>query len=169
MVFWAAFGVLAFGLSFQFDREIRMYRFGAAGWPRTVIAVIVIASVGQFISDLRRRQKEDDTAPVEAGYFGKVAAEHGSEFFVRMGITLALPLTYAGLLNLTGYYFTTPVFLAAYLYMTGVRQARPLIMVPLVIYVAVTIIFTRILYVGLPVGYWPGFYDFSNWLVVLIR
>ncbi len=53
--------------------------------------------------------------------------------------------------------------------MTGVRQARPLIVVPLVIYVVVTFIFTRILYVGLPVGYWPGFYDFSNWLISLIR
>ena len=73
VVFWAAFGVLAFGLSFQFDREISMYKFGAAGWPRTVIAVIVLASVGQFISDLRQRQKEDDKAPVEASYFGKLA------------------------------------------------------------------------------------------------
>jgi hypothetical protein len=86
-----------------------------------------------------------------------------------MGITLALPIVYASLLNGTGYYFTTPLFLAAYLYMTGVRAARPLILVPLVIYVVVTFIFTRILYVGLPVGYWPGFYDFSNWLIVLIR
>ena len=169
VVFWAAFGLLAFGLSFQFDREISMYKFGAAGWPRTVIAVIVLASVGQFISDLRQRQKEDDKAPVEASYFGKLAAEHGSEFFVRMGITLALPLSYAGLLNLTGYYFTTPVFLAAYLYMTGITRIKPLIIVPAVIWGVLTVLFTRFLYVGLPVGYWPGFYDFSNWLVVLIR
>ena len=98
-----------------------------------------------------------------------MAAEHGSEFFVRMGITLALPLTYAGLLNLTGYYFTTPVFLAVYLYMTGITRMKPLIIVPAVIWGVLTILFTRFLYVGLPVGYWPGFYDFSNWLVVLIR
>ena len=38
-----------------------------------------------------------------------------------------------------------------------------------VIWGVLTVLFTRFLYVGLPVGYWPGFYDFSNWLVVLIR
>ena len=167
--FWASFGLLTYVLSFQFDREIQMYRFGAAGWPRTVIAVIVIAALGQFITDLRHRQKEDGTVSIEDGYFAKAAAEHGREFFIRMGITLALPLTYASLLNLTGYYFTTPVFLAAYLYMTGITRIRPLIIVPAVIWGVLTIVFTRFLYVGLPVGYWPGFYDFSNWLVVLIR
>ena len=107
-------------------------------------------------------------APHHPGYLAKSSGD-GRQFYVRMGSTLALPIVYARLLNGPGYYFTTPLFLAAYLYMTGVRQARPLILVPLVIYVVVTFIFTRILYVGLPVGYWPGFYDFSNWLVVLIR
>ena len=33
----------------------------------------------------------------------------------------------------------------------------------------VTVIFTRLLYVGLPTGYWPGFYDFGNWVVVFVR
>ena len=41
--------------------------------------------------------------------------------------------------------------------------------VPGVIYGVVTLIFTRVLYVGLPTGYWPGFYDFGNWFVVLLR
>ena len=34
------------------------------------------------------------------------------------------------------------------------------------LYAVVTLIFTRLLYVGLPTGYWPGFYDFGNWVVV---
>lgn len=162
---WTAFAAFAYAVSFTFDREIEMYRFGAAGWPRVVIGLIVVAAVGQFLHNLKAGRP---AALHDPGYFGKFS-EHGPQFYVRMGITLALPIVYASLLNGTGYYFTTPLFLAAYLYMTGVRQALPLIMVPLVIYVVVTVIFTRILYVGLPVGYWPGFYDFSNWLVVLIR
>ncbi len=162
---WIAFAGSAFALSFTFDREIEMYKFGAAGWPRVVILLIVVAAVGQLFQNLKTGQP---AAQHDSGYFGKVF-EHGPQFYVRMGITLALPLIYASLLNGTGYYFTTPLFLAAYLYMTGVRQVRPLILVPLVIYGVVTFIFTRILYVGLPVGYWPGFYDFSNWLITLIR
>jgi hypothetical protein len=86
-----------------------------------------------------------------------------------MGLTLALPLVYAALLQGMGYYALTPFFLAGYLYVTGVRRAAPLILVPLVLYGAVTVLFTRVLYVGLPTGYWPGFYDFGNWVVILLR
>jgi hypothetical protein len=87
----------------------------------------------------------------------------------RMGLTLALPIVYASLLNYTGYYFTTPLFLAGYLYLIGERRVKWLVIVPIAIWAVLTIVFTRFLYVGLPVGYWPGFYDFSNWLIVLIR
>jgi hypothetical protein len=44
-----------------------------------------------------------------------------------------------------------------------------LILVPLVIYGVITVIFTRVLYVGLPIGYWQGFYDFGNWVVNSLR
>ncbi len=162
---WIAFAAFAYAMSFTFDREIEMYKFGAAGWPRVVIGLIVVAAVGQFLQNLKAGRP---TGHQDTGDFVK-SSQHGPQFYVRMGITLALPIVYASLLNGTGYYFTTPLFLAAYLYMTGVRQVRPLILVPLVIYVVVTFTFTRILYVGLPTGYWPGFYDFSNWLIVLIR
>ena len=162
---WIAFAAFAYVMTFTFDREIEMYKFGAAWWPRVVIGLIVVATVGQLLQDLKVGQS---AALYDPGDVAKTS-QHGRQFYVRMGITLALPMVYASLLNGTGYYFTTPLFLAAYLYMTGVRQARPLILVPLVIYVLVTFVFTRILYVGLPVGYWPGFYDFSNWLIVLIR
>ncbi len=162
---WIAFAAFAYALSFNFDREIEMYKFGAAGWPRVVILLIVAAAVGQFFQELKAGPPDPQHG---SGTFRKLF-EHGPQLYFRMGITLALPLIYASLLNGTGYYFTTPLFLTAYLYMTGVHQVRPLILVPLVIYVVVTFIFTRILYVGLPVGYWPGFYDFSNWLISLIR
>ena len=170
IVFWISFAATAYLLTFQFDREVQMYRFGAAAWPRMVILVILAAAVGQFITDLRvRKAAEARGVELDAGYFRKMADEHGAPVFVRMGITLALPLVYAALLQNTGYYFTTPFFLAAYLYMTGEHRIKWLIGVPLFIYVILTVIFTRFLFVGLPVGYWPGFYDFGNWVVVLIR
>ena len=78
-------------------------------------------------------------------------------------------MAYASLLQAAGYYALTPLFLAAFLAVTGERRIKWLIIVPLAIYGVLTIVFTRYLYVGLPTGYWPGFYDFSNWLVVLVR
>lgn len=170
IVFWIGFAAAAYVLSFQFDREVQMYRFGAAAWPRAVIVLILAAAIGQFLTDLRQRRAAAAAGDaLDDGYFRRMADQHGAGFFVRMGITLALPLVYAGLLQNTGYYFTTPFFLAAYLYITGERRTGWLIGVPLGIYAVLTVIFTRFLYVGLPVGYWPGFYDFGNWLVVLIR
>jgi len=162
---WVAFAALAYGLSFQFDRDVEMYKFGAASWPRFVILFILAAAIAQFFQDLRGGQPAAIDVPNSAARF----SEYGSQFYLRMGITLALPVIYASLLDGTGYYITTPLFLAAYLYITGERRLKPLILVPLMIYMVVTFIFTRLLYVGLPTGYWPGFYDFSNWLIVLIR
>jgi len=169
IVFWTGLAAAAYVLSFQFDRDVQMYRFGAAAWPRAVILLILAAAVGQLIADLRTRKAAAAAGALADGYFRRMADQHGAAFFVRMGITLALPLVYAALLQNTGYYFTTPFFLAAYLYITGERRVKWLIVVPLAIYVVLTFIFTRLLYVGLPIGYWPGFYDFGNWVVVLIR
>jgi hypothetical protein len=162
---WMALAGLAFGYSFEFDRDIEFYKFGASGWPRVIIAMIFLGAIGQFIQDLRQAK----TNPVyDPGYFSQFS-EQGAGFIVRMGLTLALPMAYAMLLQWMGYYFLTPFFLAFYLYLTGERRPVMLILVPLVIYGVITVIFTRVLYVGLPIGYWPGFYDFGNWAVILLR
>ncbi len=162
---WLAVAGVAYWFSFDFDREIEFYKFGASGWPRLIILFIALGAIGQFAQDLIQSQKK---ALYDPGYFAQFA-EHGPRFFIRMGLTLALPMVYAALLQGMGYYFLTPFFLAGYLYLTGERRVSRLILVPLVIYAVITVIFTRFAYVGLPTGYWKGFYDFGNWLVVLLR
>ena len=162
---WLTLAGLAFGYSFEFDREIEFYKFGASGWPRVIIAMIFLGAIGQFVQDLLKTR----TDPVyDPGYFSQFS-EQGAGFMVRMGLTLALPMAYALLLQGMGYYFLTPFFLGFYLYLTGERRIKMLILVPLSIYGGITVIFTRVLYVGLPIGYWPGFYDFGNWAVILLR
>ncbi|MBE9558174.1 MAG: tripartite tricarboxylate transporter TctB family protein [Proteobacteria bacterium] len=162
---WLSVAGLAFGYSFEFDREIDGYLFGASGWPRAIIAMIFLGAAGQFVQDLRKAKTDPVSDP---GYFSQFS-EHGAYFIIRMGLTLALPLVYAMLLQGMGYYFLTPFFLGFYLYLTGERRATMLIFVPLSIYGVITVIFTRVLYVGLPIGYWPGFYDFGNQVVILLR
>jgi len=165
IVIWLALAGLAYNYSFDFDRDVEGYKFGASGWPRVIIAMIFLGAIGQFIQDLRKAK----TNPVyDPGYFSQFS-EHGPAFIIRMGLTLALPLVYAMLLQGMGYYFLTPFFLGFYLYLTGERRIKMLILVPLAIYGVITIIFTRILYVGLPIGYWQGFYDFGNWVVNSLR
>jgi len=165
IVIWLAVAAVAYGFSFEFDRDIEMYKFGASGWPRVIVLLIALSAAGQFLQDLRKAQ----TAPLyDPGYFSQFS-EHGPRFVIRMGLTLTLPLVYAALLQGMGYYFLTVFFLMGYLYLTGEHRPIVLFLVPFSIFIVVTIIFTRVLYVGLPTGYWPGFYDFGNWFVAILR
>ena len=62
VVFWIGFAALAYYFSFEFDQEIEIYLFGASGWPRVVIALIVLAALCQLIQDLVR-QKQTKAEP----------------------------------------------------------------------------------------------------------
>lgn len=175
LIFWLVLAALGFYFSFEFDRKIEFYRFGAANWPRAILILIVMAALGQWwthrrsalLSDLALTANQA-SAPEEQGAVA-AAPERRIGVGVRLAITFGLPLLYAALWEQVGFYVLTPVFLIAYLYLTGERRLQWLIGAPLVIFGALTFIFTRLLYVGLPVGNWRPFYDISNWLVALLR
>ena len=160
--FWLLLALFAYAFSFSFDREIEIYRFGATGWPRVVIALIVIAALLQLFQAWRQGQTQD-AADRPAG----PSRSRGD--LIRISLVLGLPVLYAALLDVSGFYFTTPIFIVAYLWLNGERRIGWLIGVPLAIYAFILVVFTRLLYVGLPIGYVRPFYDFSNWLLVLIK
>ena len=160
--FWLGFALFAFAFSFSFDREIEIYRFGASGWPRAVILLVALAALAQLAQSLLRPEQGEQSSDEPAG-----ARESG--YLLRVALTLLLPLIYASSLDYTGFYVTTPLFLAAYLFVIGERRPQFLILVPLVIYLLLLLFFTKLLFVNLPVGNWHPFYDISNWLLVLLR
>ena len=84
---------------------------------------------------------------------------------IKLVVAFGLPLLFVFLLPRTGFYLTTPFFLLAYLMLLGERRPLVLIGVTLLIYVLINLIFTSLLFVALPTGTWPGFYDFSNWFL----
>ncbi len=45
---WLALAAFLYAYSFQFEREIEIYRFGAVAWPRAILALIAIAALGQL-------------------------------------------------------------------------------------------------------------------------
>ncbi|MEM7222232.1 MAG: tripartite tricarboxylate transporter TctB family protein [Pseudomonadota bacterium] len=165
VAFWLAFAVLAYAFSFGFDREIEIYKFGAAGWPRVVIALIVVAALFQLFQAWRDGKTKAEPAAAKAA---PDQARSRSDM-IRIALVLGLPVAYAALLDISGFYFTTPIFIVAYLWLNGERRIGWLIGVPLGIYCFLLLVFTRLLYVGLPIGYVSPFYEFSNWLLVLIK
>lgn len=167
LAFWTLFAVGAFAISFDFDRDIEIYKFGASGWPRAVIVFIVLAVLGQLYHDLRERKRQDPQPSSEETQGADVA--RGAAYYVRVGAVLLVPLIYAACLERLGFYFLTPVFIIAFLLIGGERRWGWIIGVTAFLYIFYLLLFAKLLYVGLPTGNVHPFYDFSNWLLVKIR
>lgn len=161
---WLAIAAFFYGYSFGFAGERGTYLWGAASWPRTVVMILMLTATVQLL--LRYRQVAlggGVTAPA------RDAAQMDRGQGLRAAGMMAIPLAYVALLPYVGFYAATPVFLIGYLAYLGERRWGRLIGVPLFIYALINLVFTKIFFVALPVGNWPGFYDFSNWLLVAIR
>lgn len=164
--FWLAFAVAAFALSFKFDQEIEIYKFGATGWPRVVILLVVLGALGQLFNDVKARlaaseREKDGRSPARA------EAEPG--YGLRIAGILITPFLFAFLLENVGFYTLAPFFVAAFLYIGGERRWRRIVAISLLIYALMILLFAKLLFVGLPVGNWHPFYDFSHWLLVLLK
>lgn len=153
--FWLTLALVAFALSFQFSDEVGTYQWGAASWPRAVILLMVIAAL---VNTWRAR-------PAAVTF---EESDEGGSVLAYLGLFL-IPLVYAWLLPRTGFYLTTPAFLIAYLLYVGERRIAVIGATTAVIYIVINLIFTKLFYVALPVGNWPGFYDVNNWLLTVIR
>lgn len=167
VAFWLALAVSIFALGFVYNDELEMYRYGTTRWPQALAVLMVLAAIGQLYSGLRDREGKPEEKEADSAARGPGAGSLGHR--LRVAATLALPVIYTLLLEYTGYYLTTPFFLAGYLYLAGEQRPKILVAVPAGTYLVITFLFTTLLYLGLPVGYWPGFYDVNNWIVGLFR
>ncbi len=46
---WLSLCLFLYAYSFEFDRNIEIYKFGASAWPRTIILLMAIAAIGQLV------------------------------------------------------------------------------------------------------------------------
>lgn len=166
---WLALAAVAYGLSFQFGEPLAVYRFGAAGWPRALLLLMTIVALCQMAAGLGWFARNH--APPSPAPSASLAEPKRPEArtYVKRVATFALPLIYLFLLPRVGYYAVTPFFLTAYMYLLGERRLRHLVGTALLIYALVLLAFTRLFFVPLPTGVWPGFYEFSNRFLSLIQ
>lgn len=160
---WLTFAGIAYGLSFQFDGSFPDYRYGAAGWPRSFILIFVVCVLGLFATSLAElRCKEEPQKKLE-----KIAT-NWKEKLILFG-NFVIPIGYIFLLPRTGFFLTTPFFIVGYMYMLGERRLVHLLGSAALIYALCLLIFTKLLYMPLPVGNWSGFYDINTALLSIIR
>lgn len=161
---WVGLACIAFALTFGFKGEIANYEYGAAGWPRVLFTGIIVISTIQLLISLRRLKRE--SAPSDE----KPADDNAPASIAGLPVrTLAAPVIYVTLMPQVGFFVATPIFLASVMLVMGERRYLHIACVTAAIYAFVLLIFVKLLYVPLPIGNWPGFYDFGNWLLVLIR
>ena len=82
---WLLLAAFLYALSFRFEREIEIYKYGATAWPRAILLLIAIAAVGQFI--YHRQTDTDDAPDAHTGGFDP-------RRFFSTCILLALPFIY---------------------------------------------------------------------------
>lgn len=168
---WLTLSILAYSLTFSFDDPLVTYRYGAASWPRTIIlAIAVFASIETILSFLAFRRNAPPKATVMEG-----AKEEESEKTVSGTIvtlkrlaTFAVPLVFLLMIPRMGYYVSAPFFIAGFMLFLGERRIIHLVVTSLLIYAVTLFVFTKLLFVPLPEGTWPGFYEISSWILMLL-
>jgi len=73
---WLALAAVLYVYSFEFERNIEIYKFGATAWPRVIILLMVMAALGQLLYHWK-----DGDEPT-SGTLG-AAADDGSEEAAR--------------------------------------------------------------------------------------
>ena len=113
-----------------------------------------------------RGEARDESGEIEDA---QGEARSGTDARLRILATFTLPLLYLLLLPRTGYFLTTPLFLVAYMVAFREHSLKYMLGTTALLYVGSLAIFSKLLFVPLPTGNWPGFYDFSNWLLEILH
>ncbi|MGE0611719.1 MAG: tripartite tricarboxylate transporter TctB family protein [Hyphomicrobiales bacterium] len=162
---WLLFAAMAYFFTFNFDRPIEFYKYGASGWPRIIIAISVMAQLAlqYFLGDDATQETigsstaEEDETPRDR------------EYYIRMVGVLLLPVVFAYTMDWVGFYSSAPLFAASVIYLMGERRWKWILGISLLVWAVVVFVFTVLLYTGLPTGNTHPFYDFSNWLLTVLR
>lgn len=168
---WITIAGVAFVLTYKFNEPLANYRYGASGWPRTLILGIVIFAVINALWSvfLSRRPGGVDAEVVPLSQKPPSRSPAGALVHVKRLGSFAVPLLYLFLLPRAGFYILTPLFIAGYMALLGERRWIHLVGTTLFIYALSLIVFVKLLYVPLPVGNWPGFYDINSFFVAFIK
>ncbi|WP_299143034.1 tripartite tricarboxylate transporter TctB family protein [uncultured Tateyamaria sp.] len=161
---WLTIAAVFFGYSFEFNQPIEIYKFGATAWPRVVVAVLVIATLGNLYYSYRYGSS------AQQGRIGVTNQEDETDFsdpstLIKMIAVLFTPFIFAWLLKPVGIYFSAPFFIAAIMWLFGERRIKAILIMTAVIYVIFLGLFLVVLNAPLPQGNTSPFYDYSAWIL----
>lgn len=158
-IIWLGLAALAFAGTFQFDRELSYYKFGATGWPRVVIFLLACCAIFLLVETVWKRQwlltADERLRPQPT-----LTDEEGGIHLMH----LAAPVLFGVLMHFFGFLLTAPLFMIGYGYLLGYRNWYALIGVNAVIYSLIVTIFVKFFNTPLPMG--RGFFYTANALMI---
>ena len=171
LLIWLTLGSLTYGLTYSFDNHLENYRYGAASWPRVIILAMAVFALIQAILDLVELRRHGPSGAVVTGGAADTTPEKsipGVTIHFKRLATFGVPLLFLFMIPRMGYYVSAPFFIAAFMLLLGERRLKHLIGTSLLIYGVTLFVFTKLLFVPLPEGFWPGFYEVNSWIIVLL-
>ena len=163
-LFWVATAGLFFSYTFTFNQPIEIYKFGATGWPRVILLLILIVAFGNLYYNFKMGSKVQQDR-IGMGDDHDEVSYYSLETYLKTGFILIIPFLYAVSLKPVGFYCGTPVFVALIMFAWGERRWRFILGNTLFIYFLLLVLFMLVLNAPLPQGNVSPFYDISAFLL----
>ena len=162
---WSLIVAIFFGYTFEFNQPIEIYKFGATGWPRVIILLLLLVTLGNLYHHFRHG------AAVQKGRVGIAEtddsqADYGNPATLAKIIAILFtPFLFAWLLKPVGMYSGAPFFIAAVIWLFGERRWKWILGITLLIYAILLGLFVVTLNAPLPQGNVSPFYDVSGFIL----
>ena len=101
---WSLIVAIFFGYTFEFNQPIEIYKFGATGWPRVIILLLLLVTLGNLLHQFR------NGSAIQKGRVGIAETDEAPTDYTNpatlakiIAILLAVaPLVFPALLNALG-------------------------------------------------------------------
>jgi hypothetical protein len=164
---WLSIFVIFFAFSFTFNQPIEIYKFGATGWPRVILLLLLLATIGNFLY-LRKHGSAVQKGRVGIADDGDDGVDYSDmRNLAKLAGILLTPFLFAMLLKPVGFYFATPFFIVLVIMLFGERRWKRILGVTVLIYLILLGLFMVVLNAPLPQGNVSPFYDVSAFILTI--
>jgi hypothetical protein len=95
VAFWLILIAFFFAYTFEFDKEIEIYKYGAAMWPRAILLLMALAAIGQLLDQRRNGDASSSNTMAKAHEDSAQETDNtGPAWYVSTLILLAIPFIY---------------------------------------------------------------------------
>ena len=164
---WFAIVIVFFGFSFQFNQSIEIYKFGATGWPRVVLALLLLVTIGNLFH-LYLNGSAAQKGRVGIADENEEAPDYSQpRTLLKVVAILSTPFLFALSLKPVGFYVGAPFFIALVIILFGERRWKWILGITVLLYLILLMLFMVLLNAPLPQGNVSPFYDYSALLLTL--